>query len=67
MPGATSGDVHNATDALHGRPMQGMEGREAHGMHAGKRKKEHSGLEGVGATNSRETVEGKVHDLRADR
>lgn len=44
-----------------------MEGREAHGMHAGKRKKEHSGLAGVGATDSRETVEGKVYDLRADR
>ena len=67
MPGSTSGDVHNATDNLHGRPMGGQEGRELHGVHAGKQKKERSGVEGVGATAASDTVEGKAHAVRADR
>ncbi|EAQ84550.1 hypothetical protein CHGG_08564 [Chaetomium globosum CBS 148.51] len=67
MPGATSGDVHSASTFA--RPMEGQTGRELHGAHAvGKRKKERSGLEGVGATDNREeeTVEGRARALGAD-
>ncbi|KAL2024248.1 hypothetical protein VTK56DRAFT_9404 [Thermocarpiscus australiensis] len=76
MPGATSKDVYNASTFA--RPMEGQTGREVHGQlpgkkgedraHAGKRKKERSGLEGVGATltTSDETVEGRVRALGAD-
>lgn len=75
MPGATSGEIHNAS--TFGRPMQGQTGRELHGQlpgkkgddkaHAGGRKKERSGLEGVGATGGeRETVERKVREVGAD-
>lgn len=61
FPGATSGDVHEAHGAMEGRPLQGQTSRELHGAHAGKRKKERSGLEGVGATGKEQpTVEGKV-------
>ncbi|KAJ4290065.1 hypothetical protein N0V88_006569 [Collariella sp. IMI 366227] len=56
MPGATSRDVYNASTFA--RPMEGQTHRELHGPHAGKHKKERSGLEGVGATVSEETVEG---------
>lgn len=76
MPGATSKDVYD--ESTFSRPMEGQTGRELHGQmpgkkgedraHAGKRKKERSGLEGVGATatTSTETVEGKVRALGGD-
>ncbi|KAL2160971.1 hypothetical protein VTH06DRAFT_8683 [Thermothelomyces fergusii] len=65
MPGATSGDVHAAS--AFARPMEGQTSREAHGAHGvGKRKGERSGLEGVGATASDETVEGRARALGAD-
>ena len=64
MPGATSQDVYNANTFA--RPMEGQTSRELHGAHAGKRKKERNGLEGVGATNSDETVEAKVRQIGAD-
>lgn len=65
MPGATSGEVHNASTFA--RPMEGQTLREQHGAHAGKNKKERSGLEGVGATPSTdETVEGRARALGAD-
>lgn len=65
MPGATSGDVHSASTFA--RPMEGQTQREQHGAHGvGKRKKERSGLEGVGASTSDETVEGKVRAVGAD-
>ncbi|KAH6617401.1 hypothetical protein F5144DRAFT_551862 [Chaetomium tenue] len=67
MPGATSRDIHSASTFA--RPMEGQTGRELHGAHGvGKRKKERSGLEGVGATDSRseETVEGRARALGAD-
>lgn len=67
MSGSTDRDIYNRTDALHGRPLGGQEGREEHGAHPGRRKKEGGGLEGVGASQGRETVEGKVHGVRADR
>ena len=59
MPGATSQSVYN--DSPLGRPMQGQTSREMHGAHGvGKRKAERSGLEGVGATRSDDTVEGRA-------
>ncbi|KAL2256187.1 hypothetical protein VTK26DRAFT_2055 [Humicola hyalothermophila] len=67
LPGATSGDVHRASTFA--RPMEGQLNREMHGAHGtGQRKKERSGLEGVGATlsTSDETVEGRVRALGAD-
>ncbi|KAL2136480.1 hypothetical protein VTI74DRAFT_3499 [Chaetomium olivicolor] len=66
MPGATSGDVYNASTFA--RPMQGQTQREMRGAHAGSRKKERSGLEGVGATatTSDETVEGRAREMGAD-
>ncbi|KAL2153829.1 hypothetical protein VTH82DRAFT_2504 [Thermothelomyces myriococcoides] len=69
MPGATSGEVYNASTFA--RPMEGggQTSREAHGAHGvGKRKGERSGLEGVGATasTSEETVEGRARALGAD-
>lgn len=77
MPGATSKDVYDQNTFA--RPMEGQVGRELHSqlpgkkgddrMHAtGHRKKERSGLEGVGttATTSDETVEGRVRALGAD-
>ncbi|KAL1862710.1 hypothetical protein VTK73DRAFT_6670 [Phialemonium thermophilum] len=69
IPGTTDRDLYNQTDNLHGRPMEGQEGRELYGQHGeqGKRKKDRSGLEGRGATFSDETVEGKTHRVRADR
>ncbi|KAK3355744.1 hypothetical protein B0H65DRAFT_413636 [Neurospora tetraspora] len=64
--GSTSQSIYNQTQ--YGQPMQGQTSRELHGMHAGKRKKEHSGLEGVGATDKHaETVEHKVRELAADK
>jgi len=65
FPGATSGDIHN--EAQWGKPLQGQTGRELHGAHAGKRKKEHTGLEGVGASSRDGTVEGTARDMAADR
>ncbi|KAK3311075.1 uncharacterized protein B0T15DRAFT_60626 [Chaetomium strumarium] len=68
MPGATSGEVHS--QSTFARPMEGQTGKELNDskMHAGKRKKERSGLEGVGATatTSDETVEGRARALGAD-
>jgi hypothetical protein len=66
MPGATSGEVYNAS--TFSRPMQGQTSREERGAHAGANKKERSGFEGVGvtATTSDETVEGRARALGAD-
>ncbi|GAB1311495.1 hypothetical protein MFIFM68171_01705 [Madurella fahalii] len=77
MPGATSQDVHNQNTFA--RPMEGQVSRELHNQIPGKkgddrahatghRKKERSGLEGVGATatTSDETVEGRARALGAD-
>lgn len=66
MPGATSKDVHNSIDSLHGRPLNGQENRESRGVHPRKRKKERSGLEGVGASTN-PSVFDKVRDQVADK
>ncbi|KAH8879565.1 hypothetical protein GQ53DRAFT_620621, partial [Thozetella sp. PMI_491] len=59
VPGATSRDVHNATE--YGRPLQGQTSRETRGVHGGHRKKERSGLHGGGAhAPGREFVEAKA-------
>jgi hypothetical protein len=52
MPGSTSKDIHNSVNFEHGRPMIGQTNREIKGAHPGKRKKERSGLEGVGASTN---------------
>ncbi len=64
MPGATNGDVYNASTFA--RPAEGQMSRELHGAHAGTRKKERSGLEGVGATVSDDTVDARARALGAD-
>jgi hypothetical protein len=66
-PNFTSKDIYNAQTFESGRPMQGQTSREQRGAHPGKNKKEHSGLEGVGATKGRETVEGVVRNKTADK
>jgi hypothetical protein len=66
-PNATSKDVHNAHGFMEGRPMQGQTSAEQRGAHAGRNKKEGTGLEGVGAANGRQTVEGVARDKAADR
>ncbi|KAI6756063.1 hypothetical protein HG530_011799 [Fusarium avenaceum] len=66
MPGSTSKDIYNATDFQHGRPLIGQENREIRGVHPRKRKKERSGLEGVGASTS-DSVFSKVRDQVADK
>ncbi|KAK3397538.1 hypothetical protein B0T20DRAFT_354407 [Sordaria brevicollis] len=66
FPGSTSQSVHNQTE--YGRPMQGQTSNELHGMKVRHRKKERSGLEGVGATDKHaETVENKVRQQVADK
>lgn len=65
MPGSTSQGIYK--DSLYSRPMQGQMSREMKGAHAGKRKGERSGLEGVGASTSDNTIEGKVRRVGADR
>ena len=65
-PGSTSQSVHNANE--YGKPLQGQTNRELHGVHPGKRKKERSGLEGVGANDPHaETVENNVREKVADK
>jgi hypothetical protein len=66
MPGATSKDVYKSTDTVHGRPLIGQENREIRGVHPRKRKKERSGLEGVG-TSTAYSVFDKVRDTVADK
>jgi len=56
MPGATSGQVYNDTEF--GRPMEGQTSREQHGAHAGKRKKERTGLEGLATVGGVEEIKG---------
>lgn len=65
IPGSTSQDVYNANTFA--RAMEGQTSREIHGAHAGKRKKEREGLEGVGASTGDNTIEGKVRQIGADR
>ncbi|KAL2147132.1 hypothetical protein VTI28DRAFT_562 [Corynascus sepedonium] len=65
MPGATSGDIYQAS--TFSRPMEGQNLREIHGAHGvGKRKAERSGLEGVGASTLDETVEGRARQVASD-
>lgn len=70
FPGATSKDVH----AGMGMPIQGQADRDIHHqlpgrrhedirMHPGKRKKERSGLEGVGANGAKDPVREHGWDL----
>lgn len=61
ISGATSQEVHNASEI--GRPAQGQTSQELHG---GKREKERSGLEGVGASATDESVEAKAKGQGAD-
>lgn len=64
LPGATSGSVYNQGEF--GKPVQGQTSQEVHGAHAGRNKKEHSGLEGVGAGALGETVPDKARGTGAD-
>ncbi|RBQ69337.1 hypothetical protein FVER14953_04357 [Fusarium verticillioides] len=66
MPGSTSKDIYNSIDTVHGRPLIGQENREIRGVHPRKRKKERSGLEGVG-TSTAYSVFDKVRDTVADK
>ncbi|GKU04585.1 hypothetical protein FLAG1_07107 [Fusarium langsethiae] len=66
MPGATSKDIYNSIDYVHGKPLQGQENRELRGVHPRKRKKERSGLEAVGASTSNSIFD-KVRDTVADK
>ncbi|KAF4960828.1 hypothetical protein FGADI_661 [Fusarium gaditjirri] len=66
IPGSTSKDIHNSIDNLHGKPLIGQENREIRGVHPRKRKKERSGLEGVGASTE-PSVFDKVRDTVADK
>ncbi|KAL1840794.1 hypothetical protein VTJ49DRAFT_7749 [Mycothermus thermophilus] len=59
MPGATSGEVHSASTRT--RPMEGQTSRELR-----SNRNERAGLEGVGATASEETVEGRARVMGAD-
>ncbi|KAI1635210.1 hypothetical protein F4809DRAFT_461998 [Biscogniauxia mediterranea] len=59
LGGATSQDVYRGL----GKPVQGQEGRELHGEHLGRRKKERAGLEGVGASVGVDSVRQKGADL----
>jgi hypothetical protein len=62
MPGATSKDIYNSIDALHGHPLEGQTSRERH-----LNRHERAGLEGVGASPREGTVESKVRHLAADK
>ncbi|KAI0173008.1 hypothetical protein GGR52DRAFT_431946 [Hypoxylon sp. FL1284] len=65
LGGATSQSVHTGL----GKPVQGQTSVEQHGAHAGHRKKERSGLEGVGATvgdNVDDSARQKGADLPGD-
>lgn len=67
-PGWTDRDIYNAHDVVHGHPLEKQRSRELHGFHPVKRKKERSGLEGVGATDRRApTVEHKVRQGAFDK
>ncbi|RGP74187.1 hypothetical protein FSPOR_1882 [Fusarium sporotrichioides] len=66
MPGATSKDIYNSIDYVHGKPLQGQENRELRGVHPRNRKKERSGLEGVGASTSNSIFD-KARDTVADK
>ncbi|KAI1343275.1 hypothetical protein F5Y15DRAFT_412070 [Xylariaceae sp. FL0016] len=59
LGGATSADVYTGF----GKPMQGQEGRELHGDHLRKGKKEGTGLAGVGASAGVDTVRRDGGDL----
>ncbi|KAI1391758.1 uncharacterized protein F4822DRAFT_388369 [Hypoxylon trugodes] len=58
LGGTTSQAVHTGL----GKPIQGQTGAELHGDNQGRRKKEHAGLEGVGASVG-DTVRQKGADL----
>jgi hypothetical protein len=66
MPGSTSKDIHNSIDFEHGKPMQGQTNSEIRGAHPGKRKKEGTGLEGVGASTN-DSVFDQVRQQAADK
>ncbi|SCV58350.1 uncharacterized protein FFB14_15587 [Fusarium fujikuroi] len=66
MPGSTSKGIYNSIDTVHGRPLIGQENREIRGVHPRKRKKERSGLEGVGASTAYSVFD-KVRDTVADK
>ncbi|KAF5237573.1 hypothetical protein FANTH_10764 [Fusarium anthophilum] len=66
MPGSKSKDIYNSIDSVHGRPLIGQENREIRGVHPRKRKKERSGLEGVGASTAYSVFD-KVRDTVADK
>lgn len=66
MPGSTSRDIHNTINFEHGRPMINQTNREIRGAHPGKRKKDRSGLEGVGASTN-ESVFDQVRHQVADK
>jgi hypothetical protein len=59
LGGATSQDVHQGL----GQPLQGQESRELHGAHVRKRKKERTGVAGVGGSDGVDSVREKGADL----
>lgn len=61
IPGATSQSVHNASQYVYGKPLQGQTARERRGPHGDR-----TGLEGVGASAKGEAVEDKVRRQAGD-
>jgi len=59
LGGATSKDLYRGV----GKPLQGQEGRELHGAHLRKRKKERTGVIGRGGSDGVDIVREKGGDL----